>query len=74
MQYDPEDILHRSGLDAMGATLFLHENFPSFVDDAAIDDTAAMAAQLSDAGTIPYLHMFHIQAHIPHLCMFHTYI
>ena len=34
--------------------MFLQENFPSFVDEAAMDDTAAMASQLSDAGMAPF--------------------
>ena len=50
MRYDPEDLLHRSGLGALGAASFLHENYTSFVAEEAIDDVATCAAYLSDAG------------------------
>lgn len=50
MRYDPEDLLARSGLDAPGAAAFLLENYTDFIDEGAIDDAAAAAAYLSDAG------------------------
>ena len=50
MKYDPEDLLSRSGLDAPGAAAFLLENYTDFIDEGAIDDAAAAAAYLSDAG------------------------
>ena len=50
MRYDPEDLLHRSGMDSLGAMSFLHENYTSFIDEEAMEDVARCAAHLSDAG------------------------
>jgi len=50
MRYNPEAILQQSALDAPTATAFLAENYTSFIADRAVDDVAAAAGYLSDAG------------------------
>jgi hypothetical protein len=52
MRYDPENLLLRSGLDALGASLFLHENYPPFFSDDSMDQAAVAAEYLSDALTL----------------------
>ncbi len=52
MKYDPEGLLTQSALEPAGAAAFLHENYLQFVDEEAIDDVAAAAAYLSDAGEV----------------------
>lgn len=43
MRYDPEAILGASGLEALGVTSFLHENYLHFAAEDAIDDAAEAA-------------------------------
>ena len=50
MRYDPEAVLQQASLDAASVVGFLSENYPQFIADAAVDDLAAVAAYLSDAG------------------------
>lgn len=50
MRYDPEAILQQSALDAPTVAAFLAENYPTFISDGAMDDLAAAARYLSDAG------------------------
>lgn len=50
LRLNPESIIQGSGLEALQVTAFLAENYPYFLADEAMEETAAAAAYLSDAG------------------------
>ncbi|KAF6251232.1 hypothetical protein COO60DRAFT_657908 [Scenedesmus sp. NREL 46B-D3] len=52
LQINPEAIIQGSGLEALQVTSFLAENYPHFFADDSIEQAAAAAAYLSDAGVL----------------------
>lgn len=52
LRFDPEAILQQSGMDAVVITSFLHENYSHFIQAEAVEDVAAAAQAISDAGNV----------------------
>lgn len=50
MERDPEDVVARSGLDAMAVLGYLLENYHHFVHEWHVDEAAQAAASLSGEG------------------------
>lgn len=46
----PEDVLMASGMEMPSVVAFLHENYPHFVGDDAVEDTAEISEYFSLSG------------------------
>ena len=46
----PEDVLMASGMEMPSVLAFLHENYPHFIGDEAVEDAAEVSEYFSQSG------------------------